>query len=393
MKKLFFLCLLAGTVHSMSAQNNNTWIYNQTSGWSYYEGMSKSDQYFTPVNRSWLRHQFIIDLAGGSRIHLLMASKSQLQQLLNMDSILLQVQTDIAGLKDSLKTETNNLKLEYSTDYAGVIRIRTQVFPADRQHYVLQKKELAALKIEQDTIVISGVLKKPTAERIDYRGIYFSLPYKITILLNSYEQLGSLLNANLNSIMEQIRSEWNTNDKWTVERNWKYNLYGYYNTADPSKNTRIRNTWNRNRYNSTFAPYVHVAIQAINGRFSPSTGAGIELINSYKNTNNHFQLYWEPYFYFDRNTAGKNIMYRNDFISFQHTTATYDNTERNKILYSQIFSIGYLISRKGNFLEPNTFKLGLPGARYHDVFLHPEFVFNKFFKGFQPSLKLMLYLD
>lgn len=86
-------------------------------------------------------------------------------------------------------------------------------------------------------------------------------------------------------------------------------------------------------------------------------------------------------------------MYRNDFISFQYVTVTYDNTERNKVLFNQLFSIGYLVSRRGDFLEPNTVKMGLPGARYRDVFLHPEFVFNKFFKDFQPSLKLMLYLD
>lgn len=392
MKRLMLLCLLAGTVLSMSAQSNN-WIYNQSSGWTYLEGMSRSDQYFNPVNRNWLRHQFIIDLSGGNRMIVQMASKSQLPQLLNMDSILLQVQSVINELKDSLKTTTNNLKLDYSTDFAGITRIRTQVFPSTRQHYVLQQKELASLKIEQDTIVISGMIKKSTAERIDYRGIYYSLPYKITLLMNNYAQLATLINGNLGPVMEQIRSEWNSNEKWSSENNWRYNLAGYYNLADPSKNSRIRNTWNRNRFNSTFAPYVHLGVQAINGRFSPSAGAGIEMINSYRNSNNHFQLFWEPYFYFDQTSTGKNKMYRNDFVSFQYVTVTYDNTERNKVLFNQLFSIGYLVSRRGDFLEPNTVKMGLPGARYRDVFLHPEFVFNKFFKDFQPSLKLMLYLD
>ncbi len=392
MKRLMLLCLLAGTVLSMSAQSNN-WIYNQSSGWTYLEGMNRSDQYFNPINRNWLRHQFIIDLAGGNRMIIQMASKSQLPQLLNMDSVLLQVQTVINELKDSLKLTTNNLKLDYSTDFSGITRIRTQIYPSTRQHYVIKQKELASLKIEQDTIVISGMIKKSTAERIDYRGIYYSLPYTITLLLNTYEQLATLLNGNLGPVMEQIRSEWNSNEKWSSENNWKYNLTGYYNLTDPSKNSRIRNTWSRNRYNSTFAPYVHLGIQSINGRFSPSVAAGIELINSYKNSNNQFQLFWEPHFYFDPTTAGKNKMYRNDFISFQYVTVTYDNTERNKVLFNQLFSIGYLVSRRGDFLEPNTFKMGLPGARYRDVFLHPEFVFNKFLKNFQPSLKLMLYLD
>ena len=226
MKRLMLLCLLAGNVLSMSAQSNN-WIYNQSSGWTYFEEMSRSDQYFNPVNRNWLRHQFIIDLTGGNRMIVQMTSKSQLTHLLNMDSILVQVQTVINELKDSLKLNTNNLKLDYSTDFSGITRIRTQIYPSTRQHYVFKQKELASLKIEQDTIVISGVIKKSTAERIDYRGIYYSLPYKITLLMTNYEQLATLINGNLGPVMEQIRSEWNSNEKWGSENNWRYNLAGY----------------------------------------------------------------------------------------------------------------------------------------------------------------------
>ena len=86
-------------------------------------------------------------------------------------------------------------------------------------------------------------------------------------------------------------------------------------------------------------------------------------------------------------------MRRNDFISFQHVSETRDQKDKFKITYNQIFSVGYLVHRDGNSLNANTFKFGLPGARYRDLFVHPEFVFNNFFKNFQPSLKMMIYLD
>lgn len=391
MKKFFLACLFTGIATTMSAQQNLS--YNQQSGWTYYDGMSRSDMYFTPLNKTWLRHNFFIDVPGGNRIIIQVADQQLFQQLMNIDSLIKKTDTVLKELRDSLPAELNNVCIELANDLSGFTRIRTRVYERPQKHFVLKDNELAALKIEQDTIIISGMVRKKEAVKTGYRGIYNVQPYKITILLNNYSELSSLLNQQLGSILEQIRSEWNSNEKWSYERNWRYTLYGYYNTADPSKNQRLRNIWSKNRYRSSVAPAVQVSMQAINGRFSPAVGAGIEYVTAVNNTDNHFQLFWEPYFYFQQLPSGKNSLYRNDFISFQYFTTNYDNKDRTKILFSQNFSFGYLAGRKGNFLEKNTFKFGLPGARYRDVFLHPEFVFHDLLKDFQPSIKLMLYLD
>lgn len=393
MKKLFFCCLLAGTVLSMSAQNTPNWYFNQNGGWSYSMNPSRSDQYFTPPFINQPRHNFYIGLPAGNSIRVQVSSKEQLLMLLNIDSVITSAWSAIKVIKDSLNAGTNNIKIEYATDQAGIVRIRTAISEDKRKHYVFQKNELAALKIEQDTIIISGIVKQDSAVRTGYRGIYKWLPYRITFLLNSFEQLGELQNNNLNTAMEQIRSEWNSNDKWNGSKSWKYHLSGYYNITDPSKNRRMKDSWSSNKYRSSIAPFVQISVQAINNRFSPSVGAGMEWVTASANINNHFQLFWEPYFYFDQTLAGKNKLHRNDFVSFQYFTANWDKNDRTKVLFSQNISFSYLVHRSGSFLEPNTFKFGLPGARYRDVFLHPEFVFNKFFKDFQPSLKLMLYLD
>jgi DNA-directed RNA polymerase specialized sigma24 family protein len=56
-------------------------------------------------------------------------------------------------------------------------------------------------------------------------------------------------------------------------------------------------------------------------------------------------------------------------------------------------SIGYLVSRKGNWFEPNTFKIGIPGVRSGWLQLEPEFFFHDFLKGISPSIKLTLHYE
>lgn len=383
MKHLFLACIAACTGLLVPAQNPV---------WTITPGMSKSDQLFNAASPSILRHRFIIELEKGNRMEVFVHNKEHFLKLINIDSILQSVSGALTLLKDSLAgNELANRRIDYNTDLAGVVKIRTIIHNPVKNHYVLQKNELASLKVEQDTIVISGAFKGD-AVRVAFKGIYNLFPYRIMLLLNNYDQLPGLINKGITGIMEQIRSEWNLYKPYSAEANRRFNLYGYYSMTDPSRNRRINNTWNAERYRTSIAPYVQIAVQAANGYFSPSVGAGIEFVAAQGRSENHYQLFWEPHFNFDH-TGDKNKLVRNDFIVFQHTNATYESNDKQNIRFSQILSVGYLAGRKGNYFEKNTFKIGLPGARYKDVFLHPEFLFNDLFKNFQPSLKLMVYLD
>lgn len=383
MKKMLFLCLSTGISTIMLAQSPV---------WNYNPGTTKSSQTFNTYPNSLLRHRFVIELDKGNSVTIQVHNKDHFLKIMNADSIIQLVTTSLLPLKDSLSAnELANRRIDFMTDAGGTIKIRTHIYNPAVNHYVIQKNELAALKIEQDTIIISGYIKGEP-ERLSFQGTYAVFPYRITFLLNNYEQLNNYFNSGLTAIMEQIRSEWNLYKPWSADANRRFNLYGYYSTSDPSRNRRLKNTRNNEQFRTSIAPYVHIAIQGINGRFSPSLGAGIEYIAAQGRSESHYQLFWEPYFYFDH-SEGKNKLVRNDFITFQHTNATYDANDRQQIRYSQILSAGYLIRHKGSYFEKNTFKFGLPGMRYRDVFLHPEFVFNNLFKNFQPSLKLMVYLD
>lgn len=383
MNRLLIVCLAMGI---------SPFMFAQSPVWTYSPGMTKSDQTFNTSPNPQLRHRFIIELDKGNSMEIRVHNKEHFLRLINIDSLIQFISTSLKPLKDSLSAnELANRRIDFTTDAGGVIRIRTRIYPPVANHYVIQKNELAALKIEQDTIVVSGFLKNNT-ERTRFQGMYAVFPYRITFLLNNYDQLENYLNSSLAGIMEQIRSEWNVYKPWSDEANRRFNLYGYYSTVDPSRNRRLKNIWTSEQYRTYIAPYVHIAAQGINGRFSPSVATGLEFIASQGKNENHYQLFWEPYFHFDH-SDDKNKLVRNDFITFQQTSATYEGYDKQKIRFSQLFSAGYLVRHKGSYFEKNTFKFGLPGMRYRDVFLHPEFLFNDFFKNFQPSLKLMVYLD
>jgi|GEM_PF-6112523 len=49
--------------------------------------------------------------------------------------------------------------------------------------------------------------------------------------------------------------------------------------------------------------------------------------------------------------------------------------------------------RKGEYFEETTFKFSLPGLHAKNILLEPEFIFNRFFKNFIPSLKLSLIFE
>jgi hypothetical protein len=65
----------------------------------------------------------------------------------------------------------------------------------------------------------------------------------------------------------------------------------------------------------------------------------------------------------------------------------------SNIEFSPKMAFSYLVHESGNYFYDNTFKLMTPGAKYKEVYLNPEFIFNGLFKNFQPGLKLVLDLD
>jgi hypothetical protein len=376
MKKYFITAMLviAGIQENLCAQI--------TDGWTYYAGKSKSDILFDVPNTNWLRHRFVIALGKGNSITIQVSDKKNFEGIIN--------------LKDSLQNELTNKRIDFLTDRNNITKIRLQEFQPKGKNYAMVNNELTAMKLEQDTLIILGGYTAGKAQRIDIQGIYFWLPYKITVLLNDINRLPEYTDGKINIAMEDIKRQWDSYSKWTSKKNYRMNLYAFYNTTDTKKNISLHEGFSSTRKKFYFEPYVQIGLQNINNTLITSAGAGFSIVNRLKNNGSkNYQLFWEPYFVFDKKADGGFKMRRNDFITFQYTT-TQSNTflpGANKVEFNQNLSIGYLIHRSGNFFKENTFKAGLPGAKYKFLLLYPEFIFNGLLKNFQPGLKLILDLD
>jgi hypothetical protein len=99
---------------------------------------------------------------------------------------------------------------------------------------------------------------------------------------------------------------------------------------------------------------------------------------------------WDPYFFFSRDANNKLVTDRNDFITFRYVET---EAKQQPFDYVGNFSLGYLVGRKGDWFEKNTFKLGLPGVRSGWLQLEPECYFNNFFKNFSPTIKLTIHYE
>jgi hypothetical protein len=138
-------------------------------------------------------------------------------------------------------------------------------------------------------------------------------------------------------------------------------------------------------------PAIYGSLQYVRGALAPSFATGLSYVISDNKWNDHcVYLMWEPYFLFSRESNQLRTD-RNDFITLRKVE--YDKPEKGGWSFVQNFSLGYLVGRRGNWFEPNTFKFSLPGVRNYTMQLEPEFYFNGFFKNFSPSLRFCLFFE
>ncbi len=380
-----FILLSTGVVgSSLFAQN---WNFPTT------PGIKKTDLLFKQPFLYRLPHRFQIGLNNGNSINIEVLDKIILEKL-NLDSLLTTVTNNIELLGDSLQNELTIKRLDYMINNNQPPKIRLQEYGLTARTYTVMNDGIAAMKIEQDTINI--VVSRPDLRKMPARswGYYNPIAYRITFLINDLNDLKKYTSTSFNDIIRQISNEWNANTKWSVKsNNFKINLYSYYNVTDTTKNIHIKNTAGKQYSRTNFFPYAQIAIQPISGNLATSGGLGVEWVKVFYYGRAHYQIMWEPYFFFDKRTDGKFKMHRNDFITFQQTFSVVRTTGKENIGLNQSWSLSFLAHKSGSYFEKNTFKFGLPGFQYRSIFLGPEFLFNNFFKNFQPSIKLRVSLD
>jgi len=387
MKKLFLIIILVVTsiLTKVCAQVNP----------SNCRYTSKAEKLFEVHEQNWLRDKFTIQLTKGNKIILEMADKQGLNYVKNLDSLLLQCYNTISLLQDSLKNETTTKRIDIALQDDGNIKMRFQEFANKASNYTVLNKELYGLKLDQDTVNIIGYYTSITPVEWSKKKIYLTSPYKITLLLNNVTELKEYLKGQFNTVIAQLHNDWNQYNELGNKDKWSRKLTAVYGITDDTKKIvfgRVPYSL-RKTYVTT---YLSIGMQNVQNVFSPSLAGGVEVyFFGDLNRERHFQLFVDNYFFFERYSGTATKIFNNDFLTFQYKFVQQEKSidGQYKVKYFSQFSLGYLISRRGEYFDKNTFKVGLSGVEYHSVQLTPGFFITGFFKKVTPTISLSINLD
>jgi hypothetical protein len=373
MKKLIYLLVLAASTGQASFAQDKTPVSN-------------ADKTFEPPANS-IRNRFVIDLKNGNKMQIELSEASGINYFRNIDSLLREFIHDMAPFKDSLSDELMVKKIDYKIDSSGRKEIRIQRFKPKGDSYVIERGELAALKLEQDTINIISFYKRHAGAAnphhipmYDYR--------RVTFFINRVSDLPTFILAGLNDKIGDLTVHLGT--WWTRDKTGEWHL-----DKDPSISaSRPRGVvaaWQ----GDNLGPIIDVNMQNYKGFFTPSFSLG--LVADFNNENNIFNgtakylvgISWDPYFVF-QNVQGKLQTFRNDFIDLRFGFGSKEANRKPRNANLVFFSLGYLVKRSGDYFDKNTFRLGVGRISLFEdrIGIEPAMFFNNFFKGVSPSVRI-----
>ena len=347
--------------------------------------LSNSNKIFN-IPSGYVKRSFTVDLGKGNKMQIDLTDIDDLNRFKNIDSLLRIFLQDMVPFKDSLSDELASKRIDYVIDELGRKKVRIRLSKPDGASFLLQQGNIAALKLEQDTVVFSGsyvykvtsTLLKPFTEMHYYRVSFFVNQLRD---LNSFSALG--LNEKINTIQKNQKSRWVKGDEgiWHI-KNGDKSIYSNHQPAGYVSGTGT---------GDYLTSLTTVSFQNYKNYFVPSAAMGIGLGFNNVNVKRELGLLWEPNFLFAKNTQGKLTTYRNDFLSFTYKRSLLKKgDEVPDFSFINSFSFSYLIRRSGDFYEKNTMRIGIGQASLfkNKINIEPVIYYNNLFKGVTPGLKL-----
>jgi hypothetical protein len=385
MKKIFLSVLaFAGAVTSVCSQQQVI-IYPDRKE-------AKTEQIFNSPTPGSSRIRFDFRMDHGNVLMVELSTLRQIDSIPDLDSLAISIKNTLVVFNDSLADPLAHKRVDVIT--SSPERIRIAIYPQQSRVFSLKNGEVTQLKVEQDTLRITLWTKRSSAKYYKNSGPAY-LPYDLTFLLNN---IGDLTNLPFEDITRIIRQVSNEVEKFKgKDKEYSGAKFFAAYMVPSGKNIISHDNLARTgkiRFNLN-EPYVQSGFQFMRNSFVPSAGVGIRLTQKKSDQyEREWRLMWEPLFFFSRNADNKLVTDRNDFITFKQYSRDEFQGETKKIVMVQNVSFGYLIRRKGNWFEKNTFKFSLPtGIQYENILLEPEFVFNNFFRHFSPSLKFTVIFE
>ena len=340
---------------------------------------SKTDKTFE-VQSSLFSNRYSIDLGSGNRLQIELTEKNDINKLKNLDSILTVFFKDIVPFKDSFTDELAAKRIDYVMDEAGRKKIRIQIFKSPAASFVIRQGEVAALKTEQDTVNIIGIVAAPTKYGL-HKALSNVRYYRLSFYMNDFNELK---NTDLKTVSKKIEIL-KSNKRWIKDKEGEWHMKNGDNSI--STTTPYGTTYQNGDY---IQSNLSTSIQNYKNNFVPSISLGFDLVFNNGINKKYFGLALENHFFFAKDINGKVKTFQNNFLTLSYKQ-TYFNEKNTAIFhFSPDLSLSYLVKRRGEFYDKNTFRLGLGKINMYKetVSLEPSLYFNNLFKNITPGLRL-----
>ena len=248
---------------------------------------------------------FFIELDKGNKIRFELTDPEDLQTIYNIDSVLQVFIQDIEPLKDSLANELLSKRIDYIIDATGKNKIRIQQFAPVGSTYLVNRGDIAALKLAQDTINIISKTKDNIKRMSNKNTAHFHY-YRISIFLNNLNDLTRYMGGQLQNQITEVQQKAAT--KWVSGKDGMMHL-----KTDPliSSNTAHGQVAGSNDYLNL---RLTSDIQNYKNYFVPSLSFGVAIITNRNSIKREFSLMSEWHFSFAKNDQGKLQTFRNTFL-------------------------------------------------------------------------------
>lgn len=330
---------------------------------------------------------FRFNQTNNTTIRIRLQTLSQLQYIQNTDTLLRNVKQVVNLLQDSLPPDGITRSIDIASYPTGAATIRVVSFSSHPATYKVQEGNLKRIKLDPDTVrvVLYLAANKKFDEKNTGKMIIPVDPVAIEFIGFNLNALATLPDNTLSTNLDLVKNEINRM-KYASRRKYWQAAFDMQSGKLTSSSTYPPGEY---RPHSEFIPTISVGLQFARGSFLPSAAAGLQFIRNRSNSSSFFRLLWEPYFHFEK-PVDKVETFRNDFITLQFMQLS---EEKKGLNTTPHFSVGYLAMRRGTLFEENTFKVGIPGFVWGNLFFSPEFIFNDGFKNFSPSLKMNLLFE
>jgi hypothetical protein len=322
--------------------------------------------------------RYVIDLGKGNTLWVEMTDKEDIDKFKNIDSILTVFFKDFAPFKDSVTDELAAKRIDYLTDASGRKKIRIRNYKPLASSFVIQQGEVAALKCEQDTVNIIGIILAAPVKYGIRKPVSNVLYYKLSFFVNDFNDLQNINREVIREKFVAIKS----NKRWI--KNGDGNRY--MKNGDKSVSSKLSND-DANLNGFIFQNNFSTSIQNYKNNFVPSLNIGFELVLNNGTNKKYLGFVTENHLLFTKDINGNVKTYENVFLTLNYKK-TFNNINMFQVLPN--LSLSYLVRRNGEFYDKNTFRLMLGKVDMYKetVSLEPCIYFTNFFKNITPSLRL-----